>query len=259
MDKLSENMTDSFEYPEFVARFYDVIYKKVRSEVDTEYFMNKILATKGKVLEIGVGTGRFFLDALAKGADIYGIDISKNMTDVLKKKLAPENHYRVMTGDAGTMNLDFKFDLIVAPFRVFAHVLETEMQILFLNNVYKHLSNKGRFIFDLFVPDPKLMAEGINNLTDFEGEYEPGKKVRRIVSSKTDIVNQLLDVTMKFIWDEDNKQIEKEWKLQLRIFFRYELEYLIKLSKLSLINIFGDYQENPLNSDSKEFIIVCKK
>jgi 2-polyprenyl-3-methyl-5-hydroxy-6-metoxy-1,4-benzoquinol methylase len=252
-------MTGSFEYPDFVARFYDVIYKKVRSEVDTEYFMDKILTTNGKILEIGVGTGRFFIDALSKGADIYGMDISKSMIDVLKTKLSPENHHRVITGDAGKMQLDFKFNLVVAPFRVFAHVLETKEQISFLNNVYEHLSDKGRFIFDLFVPDPKLMAEGIDNLTDFEGEYEPGKKVRRIVSSKTDIVTQLLNVTMKFIWDEDNKQIEKEWKLQMRLFFRYELEHLIKLSKLNLVNIFGDYQENPLNSESKEFIIVCKK
>jgi SAM-dependent methyltransferase len=252
-------MTHSFEYPDFVARFYDVIYKKVRSEVDTEYFMDKILTTKGKVLEIGVGTGRFFTDALSKGADIYGIDISKDMIKVLKKKLPSEDHHRVITEDATHMNLDFKFNLIVAPFRVFAHVLETKNQILFLNNAYKHLSNNGIFIFDLFVPNPKLMAEGIDNLTDFEGEYEPGKKVRRIVSSKTDIVNQLLNVTMKFIWDENNKQIEKEWKFQMRLFFRYELEHLIKLSKLKLVNIFGDYQENPLNSESKEFIIVCKK
>lgn len=252
-------MTHSFEYPDFVARFYDIIYKKVRSEVDTEYFTNKILSAKGKVLEIGVGTGRFFINTLAKGADIYGIDISKNMINVLKEKLPSEDHHRVITGDAARMNLDFKFNLIVAPFRVFAHVLETKNQILFLNNVYKHLDNKGRFIFDLFVPNPALMAEGIDNLTDFEGEYEPGKKVRRIVSSKTDIVNQLLNVTMKFIWDEDNKQIEKEWKLQMRLFFRYELEHLIKLSKLSLVKISGDYQENPLNSESKEFIIVCKR
>jgi SAM-dependent methyltransferase len=252
-------MVHSFEYPDFVARFYDVIYKRVRSEVDTEYFMDKILSARGKVLEIGVGTGRFFIDALSKGADIYGIDISKNMINVLKKKLAPENHHRVITGDATHMNLDFKFNLIVAPFRVFAHVLEIKNQILFLNNVYEHLSDKGIFIFDLFVPNPKLMAEGINNLTDFEGEYKPGKKVRRIVSSKTDIVTQLLNVTMKFIWDEDNKQIEKEWSFQMRLFFRYELEHLIKLSKLNLVNIFGDYQENLLNSESKEFIIICKK
>ncbi len=252
-------MTSSFEYPDFVARFYDIVYKKVRSGVDTEYFMNKILDTRGKVLEIGVGTGRFFIDALAKGADIYGIDISKSMIDILKTRLSHENHYRVITGDAGNMKLENKFDLIIAPFHVFAHVLETNEQIAFLNNVYEHLNEKGRFIFDVFVPNPKLMAEGINELTDFEGEYEPGKKVRRIVSSKTDIVNQLIDVTMKFIWDEDNKQAEKEWRLQMRLFFRYEVEYLVNNSKLTLVNIYGDYQENLLNSDSKEFIVVCKK
>jgi SAM-dependent methyltransferase len=252
-------MAISFEYPDFVARFYDVIYSKVRSGVDTGYFMNKILSAKGKVLEIGVGTGRFFIDALAKGADIYGIDISINMIDVLKKKLSPENHYRIMTGDACNMKLDSRFDLIIAPFRVFAHILDTKSQILFLNNVHEHLSDKGIFIFDLFVPDPKLMAEGIDNLTDFDGEYKPGKKLRRIVSSKTDIVNQLLDVTMKFIWDEDNKQLEKEWKLKMRLFFRYEVEHLIKLSMLNLVNIYGDYKENLLNSESKEFIVVCKK
>ena len=179
-------MTGSFEYPDFVARFYDVIYKKVRAEVDTGYFINKILATKGKVLK-------------------------------------------------------------------------TKEQIAFLNNVHDHLNDKGIFTFDLFVPDPELMAEGIDNLTDFEGEYEPGKKVRRTVSSRTDIVNQLLDVTMKFAWDEDNKQIEKEWNLKMRLFFRYELEYLVRLSRLTLVNIFGDYNENPLNAGSKEFVIVCRK
>ena len=252
-------MTRSLEYPDFVARFYDVIYKKVRSGVDTEYFMNKILNTSGKVLEIGVGTGRFFINALAEGANIYGIDISQSMIDVLKIKLSPENHYRIKTGDAGNMKLDIKFDLIIAPFHVFAHVLETKEQISFLNNVYNHLSDRGRFIFDLFVPDTRLMAEGINELTDFEGEYEPGKKVRRIVSSKTDIVNQLIDVTMKFVWDENNKQIEKKWKLQIRIFFRYELEHLVKLSKLTLVNIYGDYNEILLSPGSKEFIVVCKK
>jgi SAM-dependent methyltransferase len=252
-------MATSFEYPDFVARFYDVVYEKVRSDVDTGYFINKILGTKGRVLEIGVGTGRFFTEALAKGADIYGIDISKSMVDVLKKKLAPEDHNRVMIGDAGKMKLGLKFDLILAPFRVFAHVLDTKEQIDFLNNLYDHLNNKGIYIFDLFVPDPKLMAEGIDNLTDFEGEYEPGKKVRRTVSSKTDIVNQLLDVTMRFAWDEGNRQVEKAWKFKMRLFFRYEIEHLVRLSKLTLVNIFGDYNENPLSPSSKEFVIICRK
>jgi hypothetical protein len=70
----------------------------------------------------------------------------------------------------------------------------------------------------LYVPNPKLLSEGIDHQVDFEGEYEPGKKIKRI-----------------------------SW------------EHLIRRSKLKLENIFGDFNENKLNPDSKEFIVVCKK
>ncbi len=252
-------MENTFEYPDFVARFYDVIYKQVRSGVDTEYFLNEIMSARGRVLEIGVGTGRFFIEALTRGADIYGIDISRSMTDVLKGKLDPENHHRISVGDAVNLKLEHKFDLIIAPFRVFSHILEIKDQIAFLNNVYYHLNKGGRFIFDLFVPDPKILANGMENITDFEGEYEPGEKVSRTVTSKANIVNQLLDVTMVFEWDERGRKIRKEWKLKMRFFFRYELEHLINASKLTLDKILGDYQGNLLNNDSKEFVIICRK
>lgn len=60
---------------------------------------------------------------------------------------------------------------------------------------------------------------------------------------------------MKFVWDENGKQINKEWHLQMRFYFRYELEYLISLSKLKLKTIYGDYAGNPLQSGSKDFIL----
>jgi len=68
-------MRNSSEYPATIARFYDVIYAHLRT-VDRDFFLKKILGTKGPVLEIGVGTGRFFLDAVNDVADIYGIDDS---------------------------------------------------------------------------------------------------------------------------------------------------------------------------------------
>lgn len=70
--------------PDFVVRFYDLIYKKVRTGIDLDYYMKKILETDGPVLELGVGTGRIFMKALEKGADIYGIDISPSMVEKLK-------------------------------------------------------------------------------------------------------------------------------------------------------------------------------
>ncbi len=252
-------MSQIFEYPDTFARFYDVIYHKIRDGVDNEFFLNTIKNTKGKVLEIGVGTGRFFISALQAGADIYGIDISKSMIDILKKKLNPSDHSRLTLGDAGITELNTRFNLILAPFRVFSHVLEVDDQLQFLNNVWNHLNDGGKFIFDLFVPNPELLYKGMHDVVDFEGEYEPGKKLRRISNSLPDIVNQILDITMKFEWQEGNKWLSDMWKMKMRFYFRYEIEHLIKLSKLKLLQIYGDYHMNALTKDSKEFIIICTK
>jgi len=249
----------SIEYPEFFARFYDVIYDKLRDKTDHNYFLHKIKQAKGPVLEVGVGTGRFFIDAFDKGADIYGIDISPSMIDVLKQKLNKKEHHRISVQNLCELNMDKKFDLIIAPFRVFMHIISVEDQLQALNKVHEHLVSGGQFIFDLFVPDLKLLLHGLDNVVDFEGEYEHGKKSKRITSMKADIINQLSHITYKFVWDQEGEGVSKEWKTDLRFFFRYELEHLINQSKLKPVNIFGDFEENNLNGESKEFIVICIK
>src|SRR5882672_6769703 len=109
-------------YPEYVARFYDVVYAHVRT-TDHEFYKKKIAEARGPVLEIGVGTGRFFLEALHSGADIYGIDANLSMLEVLKNQLDSTHLFRVSNQTAETFSLDKKFDLIIAPFRVFAHLV----------------------------------------------------------------------------------------------------------------------------------------
>jgi len=252
-------MSNSSEYPDFFARFYDVIYDQIRHDADHDYFLNKMLKVNGPVLEVGVGTGRFFIEALNQGVDIYGIDISPSMVKVLKIKLPPEEHHRVSVQDLCDLNLDRKFDLIIAPFRVFMHLLKVEDQFKALEKVHEHLNPGGHFIFDLFVPNLKMLLEGLDNFNDFEGEYEPGKKLKRYSSMHADLVNQISQVTFKLVWDEDGKEISKEWKTDMRFFFRYEVEHLINQSKMEFVKISGDFHENKLNKDSKEFIVVCKR
>lgn len=99
------------EYPDYIARFYDIICSQLRT-IDREYFLGKILETRGPVLEIGVGTGRFFLEALNRGADIDGIDNSASMLAKLKEKLDQRHHNRIVLQDARAMNLPRKYDLI---------------------------------------------------------------------------------------------------------------------------------------------------
>ena len=231
----------------------------MRDSADSEFYLNQIRQAKGKVLEIGTGTGRFFLTALKQGADIYGLDISPSMIKVLLDKLDRKEHHRISLQSIVDFKLNHKFDLIIAPFRVFMHLIEKEDQIKALNNAYKHLKPGGRFIFDVFVPDLRALTDGISNQVDFDGEYEPGKRVKRTVSTKPDLHDQLINIDFLLEWDEDDKKREQHWYVPLRYFFRFELEHLIERSDFKDYKILGDFDGNELNRKSIEFIMVCRK
>ncbi len=248
-----------YEYPKNYARFYDLIYHRQREGIDNEFFLNEIKQTEGKILEIGVGTGRLFCDALRQGADIYGVDISQSMMDVLYKKLGRNQHQRIWLQNIIDFKLHIKFDLIIAPFHVMMHILGKDEQLKAINNVYKHLTTNGRSIFNVFVPDLNQLISGIYNRVDFEDEYNPGKRIKRTVSTKPDLINQLIHITFLLEWNEDHEIKHEEWTFPLRYFFRYELEHLMERSQFEKYKIIGDYLGNELKQNSKEFILICQK
>lgn len=246
-------------YPKSFARFYDAIYHQLRDGVDNQFFLDQIVKTKGKVLEVGVGTGRLFMEALQHGADIYGIDVSQFMIDVLVKKLNPETAKRIYHQSIVDFDLKSKFNLIVAPFRVMMHLIEKQDQLAALNNVYHNLNPGGVFIFDVFIPDLRQLVSGLHNQVDFECEYEPGKKLKRIVTTHPDLLNQIINISFRMEWDENDETKHDVWNLPLRYYFRYELEHLIERSPFTNYTILGDYSGNALNAESKDFIVVCRK
>lgn len=250
---------ETAEYPDFIAEFYDLIYHQVRDGVDNEFYFNRIKEAKGRVLEAGSGTGRLFIQSLDSGADIYGIDISPAMLNILRSKLKKEDLHRISLQNITDFYFDRKFNLIVAPFRVFMHLLKKEDQIKALKNVHRHLAIGGKFIFDVFVPDLNSLIKGMDNIKDFEGEYETGKRIKRIVTTRPDLINQTIGITFRYEWDSDGKVISKEWNTTLRFFFRYEMEHLLEKAGFRNYSILGDFEGSPINKDSKEFIMVCEK
>lgn len=247
------------KYPKNFARFYDTIYHNMRDNTDSEYFQNAIRRSGGKVLEAGVGTGRLFINSLNNGADIYGIDISESMLEILHKKLPQDQFFRISCQNIVDFSFDFKFDLIVAPFRVMMHLLDKEEQIRAINNIYDHLGNNGRFIFDVFIPDLSMLIKGIKSQMDFEGEYEPGHRIKRFVSTSPDLINQTIQIDFHLEWEEKNQSKYDDWTLPLRFFFRYELEHLLERTKFEKYKIYGDYEGSELNNNSKDFIILGQK
>jgi SAM-dependent methyltransferase len=247
------------EYPDFFARFYDLIYHQMRDGVDNRFYLDRIGETKGRILEIGSGTGRLLTEALSEGADIYGIDISPAMLGVLRSKISIEQQARISLQNMISFRFGHKFDLIIAPFRVFMHLTDKSDQLKALEHVFKNLNPGGRFIFDAFIPNLQMLLTGLDNVKDFEGEYEPGKSVKRIVSTWPDLLNQIINMTFTIEWHDGRKEYKKAWNSSLHYFFRFELEHLIERSPFSSYSILGDFEGNELNADSMEFVAICRK
>ena len=246
-------------YPDFVARFYDIVYAQVRDGIDNEYYLSRMAAAVGPVLEIGSGTGRLLRDALRRGLDAWGIDVSPSMVERCRAQLPAGERDRVSVADAVSMHLGRRYALVAAPFRVLSHVEPLGDQLRLLDTVHEHLVPGGTFVFDLYVPDLRLLLEGMPESCDFDGEWSPGRRLRRFVSSApADLSRQANRVTMRFVWEEADGEHRGDWVFDMRFFFRFEIEHLVARSKLRLESLQGDFDGAPLTASSREYVVVCR-
>jgi len=254
---------NEYKYTEATVRFYDVLYDQFTGVLRggkerTDFYLGEIARTDNAILEAGVGTGMIFVHALQNGADIYGIDNSELMYNKVRSKLDMNEQHRITLQDIRDFKLEQKFGLIISPFRVFQHLLTIDDQLKALDSIYNHLEDGGRLIFDLFCPDLTRLHSEINEMLEYEGEYEKGKYLRRYFSVKPDYINQTQHITFKYVWDEDGEK-SSEYYFPMRYYFRFEIENLIARTKFKLDNIYGDFKKGKLSNKSNEFVVVCSK
>lgn len=250
-------MKKNYYYNDAMVNFYDVIHKNY--DIDKKFYLDKILNAGGPVLEIGCGTGRIFCEALKQGADIYGIDQSALMLGKLKEKIDASEHYRVQVVDALDYLSEKKFNLIIAPYRMFMHIISVEDQQKFLKNVYANLNDNGEYIFNVFNPDLERIRTGDKETLRFEGEYIPGKTFKFYDSSKPDLLNQCQQVTFRFEWEDNGEIKEDKMYFPMRYMFRFEIQHLCERAGFKSVNIYRDFEYNELNGEVREFVVVCKK
>jgi len=253
-------MENEYYYNEAVSRFYDPVYDSFPFlKQGLEFYLDEIKKTKGKVLEAGVGTGRIFVPALSSGADIYGVDYSERMLSRLKEKIPAKEHYRIWQEDLRRFDSGMSFSLVIMPFRVFQHMLTIEDQIKTLEHIYNVMDEGGRLIIDVFNPNLKRLLEPKENVLEYDGEYEPGKKLQRYSSVSYDLAKQLIDLKFRFVWDEDEGEKTDEFSTPLRYYFRYELENLVGRTKFRLENFYGSFTRDDFTERSGEQILILRK
>ena len=231
-------------YESIIARHYDELYAVMRNPSgDVAFYGELARASGGPVLELGCGTGRTLLPIARAGIDCVGVDASPAMLAVLRQKSPPPN---LELFEARMEKLELpnrRFRLVTCPFRAFSHLLDVETQLAALAAVRRHLEPGGTFALDVF--DPKLAhiarpEEPEHLAATF---HDAGREVRRWDTIRRDASRQVMTIDFRFA--SAAPELCGVGEIQMRWFYRFELEHLLARAGFGELQFFGGFDRRP--------------
>lgn len=244
--------------------YYDHAYRRRRSDV--RFYADLAEDLGGPVLELGVGTGRVAFELARRGIDVVGVDRMPAMLDRARERLdtlrpkAARDRVALVRGDLRAVRLDRRFPLVLSPFNVFQHLYDRGDLERALATVRRHLRPRGRFAFDVLLPDayflsrdPARVYRGPSVLRPTEGRrYHYGE------SFQYDPVRQIQVTTMFFQGVEDETDVHVA-PLAHRQFYPAELEALLHYNGFEAVERWGDFDRSPLTGSSESQILLCRR
>ena len=157
-------------YGDGIADTYDQWYGTLPETADTVEALATLAGRIGGscVLELGIGSGRLALPLAARGFEVWGIDTSQAMVDLLREKDGGRD-LCVEIGDMAEIDFssrpagtDPRFGLVFVAINTFFLLTTREEQERCLRRVREVLEPEGRFVLEAFVPSvdrPTNMVE----------------------------------------------------------------------------------------------------
>lgn len=236
------------------SEYYELIYADKDYEGEVEYLSNlihKYHDSPKEILEIGMGTGTHASILLKNGFSIYGIEPSETMCQIARNKGLSCN-----VGLASTFETSMCFDVCLSLFHVVSYFTTNDEIINSFKNIYKHLSDKGIFIFDVwFTPavinlKPETRVKRISS-RDVE--------VIRIAESQMNIISNTVDVKFNVFSKKKNQWSEFSELHKMRYFSITEIQLFASLTGFETL-LFEEWMTgNEPSLDSWGVTFVLKK
>lgn len=246
------------------AEWYDIFYSAV-DPGDVEFYHALCRASGGPVLEIGVGTGRIALPLAREGIEVVGIDLNEPMLKVAERKaldVAPlAGSLKLVQADMRKFDLMRKFPVVTIPARTLLLATTDEDQFHALCCAASHLEPDGTLAFNLFYPDPEMLAD------------EPDEEFLLEVVEKQDGGRYVLTAKNRFDTTEQlnhGVQIAEELDASGEVLRREELEVVVRYlypdqvvalcerAGLEVVEMWGDFEGAGVTEESDEIVVITR-
>ena len=246
------------------AEWYDIFYAAA-DPGDLEFYHGLCRASGGPILEIGVGTGRIALPLAKEGMEIVGIDLFEPMLKVAQQNaldVAPlDGSLRLIQADMRNFDLKRQFPVVTIPARTLLLATSEEEQVQTLCCAVQHLAPNGTMAFNLFYPDPEMLADNPDEEFLLEVVDKPdGGRYVLTAKNHFDLESQLNHGTQ--IAEELDPKGEMLRRQELEVVVRYlHPEQVIALCDrvgLEVIEMWGDFEGGEVNESSDEIVVLAR-
>ena len=137
------------------ARYYDLIYHGLvdyEGDVDfLESVFRRFHLDPKTILDLGCGTGNHDVPLARRGYRVTGIDRSREMLSLARKKAAGiRARPRFIRADMRSFRLGRTFDVAVCMFGAFGYLLTKRDALRSLRSIHAHLEPGGVFVFEFW-------------------------------------------------------------------------------------------------------------
>lgn len=225
---------------------------------DLSFYLAEARKARGPVLELACGTGRLTIPLKKAGVDITGLDMAAPMLELARAKAARAGvEVLFLRGDARRFSLPRKFRLVFMAFNSLQHLAaRADLEGLFAS-VRRCLAPGGRFVFDVFNPNPVCLVRDPEELLPVAYYDDPAGGGKMLVNEQYcyDRAAQVSRLVWHYRREKDGKTLKKT--LNLRCFFPEELPALAHYNGFRLLKRYGDFKRSPFAGDSPKQVLVC--
>jgi SAM-dependent methyltransferase len=205
------------------------------------------LAGGGRVLELGVGTGRIALPLARAGIEVHGIDLSPDMVAVLRSKPGGTD-IGITIGDFATASVDGGFLLAYLVDNTIENLTTQDDQVACFCNVARHLEPGGCFVVEVEVPQLRRLPPG-----QTARPFHVGPD--RLGFDELDPVTQA--GVSHHVWLEDDRM--DTFSMPYRWVWPAELDLMARIAGMRLRERWGGWDRQPFTSDSGLHVSVWQK